>query len=303
MVLAVDIGFSYVKVKKEDGEFKFPSVLAVYKPSAVDYLLQDKVLEFEGKQYVVGEEALDYTDKKYTRSIDFVIEYAPLFLAKALGDNTEGKIVTGLPIEDFKSNKDKLKERLSKFVVNGKVYNLDVEIYPQGIGALASYIAQRNPDKWERGYILDIGFNTLIAVRYDELRVRVEGTKQYTEFGISKAVQDLQSYIQSQYNQTLNLLEANDVFLKGFLRGDYGKRYDMFNVIDKIVENYIDGIIKTLEGEYGRFIKTADRLVAVGGGAYYLQNYLPDKYKDFIFIPDNPEFANVRGYYVIGGGV
>lgn len=302
-VIAIDTGFSAVKVKTEDKEFKFPSAIAVYKPSAIKLDENTQTYEYQGKQYVVGEEALEYDDKKYARSIDFILEYAPLFVLEAIkqAGGEFNTLSVGLPLGYYMDHKDQLKKRLSKFMVNDTVYEFDVEVHPQGVGVLADYIYQENPDNDETGYVLDIGFNTFIALRYKNLKAKAEGSKQFELFGISKAIEDLQEYIKAEYDLNLNSIEANDVFLKGYLKAGYGKKFDLTDQINKIIENYIDTLLKIVENEFDAYLKKADRLVIAGGGAYHIQKYLPEKYKDFVYIPDKPEFSNVRGYYILGG--
>lgn len=67
------------------------------------------------------------------------------------------------------------------------------------------------------------------------------------------------------------------------------------------MESYIDTLLKTIEDEFDEYLKKADRLVIAGGRAYHIHKYLPEKYKDFVYIPYKPEFSNVRGYYILGG--
>ena len=300
-VIAIDTGFSSVKVKTEDKEFKFPSAIAVYKPSAIKLGENTQKLEYQGKQYVVGEEALEYDDKKYARSVEFLFEYAPLFVIEAI-KRAGGEFETlsvGLPLGFYMDYKEEFKKKLSKFMINDTVYEFNVEVHPQAVGILADYIYKKSPEQDETGYILDIGFNTFIALRYKDLKAKAEGSKQFELFGISKAIEDLQEYIKAEYDLNLNSIEANDVFLKGYLKAGYGKKYDLTNIINKIVENYIDTLLKTVENEFDKYLKTADRLIIAGGGAYHIQKYLPEKYKDFVYIPEKPEYSNVRGFYYL----
>ncbi|WP_457642384.1 ParM/StbA family protein [Persephonella sp.] len=302
-IIAIDTGFSSVKVKTQDKEFKFPSAIAVYKQSAIRLGDEDTPkYKYQGREFVVGEEALDYDDKKYARSVEFLMEYTPLFIAEAVrqADGEYNQLSVGLPLGYYMEYKDRLKEKLSKFMINGKVYEFDVAVHPQGVGILADYVYQETPEEDETGYVLDIGFNTVIAVRYKDLKAKAEGSKQYELFGISKAIEDLQEYIKANYDLNLNSIEANDVFLKGYLKAGYGKRYDLTDVINKIMENYIDTLLKTIENEFDAYLKKVDRLVIAGGGAYHIEKYLPEKYREFIYTPDKPEFSNVRGYYILG---
>ncbi|WP_029523595.1 ParM/StbA family protein [Persephonella sp. KM09-Lau-8] len=303
-IIAIDTGFSSVKVKTKEKEFKFPSAIATHKPSAISLGEEPSYVEYQGKKYIVGEEALDYDDKKYARSIEFLLEYAPLFVAEAI-KRINKKIDTlsvGLPLGYYMKHKEDLEKKLSKFMINDEVYEFNVLVHPQGVGILADYVYHEKPEENEEGYVLDIGFNTVIAVRYKELKAKAEGSKQYELFGISKAIENLQEYIKAKYDLNLNSIESNDVFLKGYLKAGYGKKYDLTDQINQIMENYIDTLLKTIEDEFDRHLKKADKLIIAGGGAYHIKKYLPEKYKDFIHIPSNPEFANVRGFYILGNG-
>lgn len=302
-LIAIDTGFSSVKVKTDDKEFKFPSAIAVYKKPAISLGEKEITYEYQGKEYVVGEKALDYEDKKYARTIDFIIEYAPLLVAEAIiksGGMQYKDLAVGLPLGYYMQYKDTFKEKLEKFMINSNVYEFNVAVHPQAVGILADYVYQTKPSDDESGYVLDIGFNTFIALRYKDLRAKAEGSKQYELYGISKAIEDLQEYIKSKYDINLNSIEANDVFLKGYLKAGYGKRYELQNVIQEIIENYIDTLLKTIENDFDKYLRQTDRLVIAGGGAYHIEKYLPEKYKDFVYIPPNPEFSNARGYYILG---
>lgn len=305
--IAVDTGFSFTKVKTNGpgSEFRFPSIIGVHKPAVIKLGEDQDVYEFNGHNYVVGKEALSCDDKKYTRNIEYILEFAPLLVAHACAKagvpkNGEVHILkVGLPLKEFRDYRGVLAGKLTSFTVNGYEYRFDVRVQAQGVGVLADYISSQRPEPVENGYILDLGFNTMIVLHYEELRAKSEGSAQWDQWGISRAMEDLQKVIQRDHGLQLNSLEANEVLMTGVLRAGYGKKIDMCPQIEAAVSNYLDSLLKRVENEYDRYLQRADRLVIAGGGANLIRKHLPAKYREFVHIPETPEFANVRGYAVL----
>jgi len=301
-MLAIDTGFSSCKVKIGTTEFKFPSAVAVYKPSAIKLDETVQTYDFEGQTYVVGEAALEYEDKKFTRDMNFILKYAPLFVTHALekAKVIDYQISVGLPLGYFKDMRDAFKERLKEFTINKVTQQFNVKVSAQGIGILADYISTQCPSRDESGYILDIGSNTVIVLRYQDLKAKAEGSDQYDKMGISKALEDLRTIIEIKYGRSLDNSELNQALLAGTIKAGYGQRHDISGDIKQVIENYVDTLVKKIEDTYDKRLQTSDRLILAGGGAYYLEKYMPEKYKGFMFVAPQPEFSNVRGYYLLG---
>jgi len=68
-------------------------------------------------------------------------------------------------------------------------------------------------------------------------------------------------------------------------------------IIRKVVEDYADWLMSVVTSRWEDRVQRADRLILAGGGAYYLKPYIPAKYRKVLFVPDEPEFSNARGFF------
>lgn len=302
-MLAVDIGFSACKCLAEGREWKFPSFVAPAKQATVNLGEGPSGYLYKGQRYNVGNPTDGADGAKYVREIGFLLEYGPLFVVHAIKGlkQVPSTLAVGLPLEQFREYREQLRVALSNFEINGRRYAFEVRVFPQAVGALAEYANEANPEQDESGFLVDIGFNTAIVLKYQDLKAKSDGSTQYNQFGISRALEELGAVIKSKYGVSLSPLELNDVFQKGSLT-QYGKKLDMSIELKGVVAGHIDTLMKTLRDDYDRHLMRADRLVMAGGGAYHINGQLPDQYREFCRFLSNPEFANVRGYWKLAGG-
>ncbi|MDA8417159.1 MAG: ParM/StbA family protein [Betaproteobacteria bacterium] len=302
-MLAIDIGFSSCKCKARGREWKFPSFVAPTKARSVNLGDEPSGYLYKGQRFNVGDTNDGADGSKYVREIEFLLEYSPLFVAHAAKGlaSFPSTLAVGLPLEQFRAFRDQIRTSLSEFEVNGRRYQFDVRVFPQAVGALAEYAGESNPPADEAGFLVDVGFNTAIVLKYQELKAKSDGSTQYNQFGISRALEGLGAIIKSKHSLTLSPLELNDVFLKGFLPR-YGQRIDLSADLKGVISNHVDTLMKTLKDDFDRHLMRSDRLVMAGGGAYHINGQLPEQYKSFCRFLTSPEFANVRGYWRLAGG-
>jgi len=301
-MLAIDTGFSSVKVRTEEKEFQFVTAIAPRPISAVALDGNDGSVVYGGKRYFVGEAARLREDRLYCRSVDFLVEHVPLLVAHAAqegGAEATGPMVVGLPLANYRDKKGELTAKLSQFWCNGAQYSFRPLIVPQGVGALAEYLATADPRQGESGYVLDIGSNTVIMLRYADRKAIADGSRQFDQMGISRLQEQLGEHIAGIFRVRLDPTELNEAFLRGSVKL-HGRLHDLTHVITEIVETYCTSLLLRIENEVGRSLDRSDRLVLAGGGAYHLKNRL-GKYEGISHVLEKPEFANVRGYYRIGG--
>lgn len=297
---SVDTGFGDVKVCFPDGRFfKFPTAIAYAKAGLPDVGEKPEEYEYLGKNYLVGESALGGAFP--TRSFEFLLRYAPLLCHKGIKDDSGIiHLGVGLPLAFYtKENRDKLAMSLGDFRINGEQKKFKVDVFPQGVSLLIDYRYGEDgtevPDTDVDGLCIDVGWKTIDAAPFERGIAVRDGAGMIDGGGTSKMCDELAAYIESDMKIQLNEQETKDVFLKGELR-IYGKTRDLSEVIRQIVEKYVDELIHTLSSRWEKRIQRAQKLILGGGGAYYLRNNLPKRYKDLIYIPDNPEFANARAY-------
>ena len=321
MKLGIDIGFNSVKVAGPGGiEIKFPTAVAVYNKPQIEIGTSKKRPSFyNGKFYLIGEDAIGEAGIKYSLEIDFLIEYAPLFIHKAiekaerLTGETVDSISLGLPIAYYRPRMFDLWRKVEGFVVDGRVYKFHSEIngekiravHPQGGGILIDYIVKNNVDMAgakDKGFVLDIGFNTVIVIAFGEKYTGVpENSKQYSQLGISRVINDLEQKIAINYGiDDKTKIEVAQILIAKQVK-NYGKIINLESMINEVVENYIDNIMLRIQSDYEKKFREIDKLIIAGGGAYYIKNSsrLFEKYKDIIVVIERPEFSNARGFYYI----
>lgn len=319
--LAIDIGFSSVKAIGAGGfKIKFPTAVAVWSRPAVEFESSHSKppMEFDGRYYLVGEDAFRERDIIYSLEIGHLIKYAPLFIAKAidlvrgLGYGLVDEIVVGLPTGHFKNKWAELWERVRQFSINGKKYEFHKKwtekgfippICPQGVGILYDY-AYKNGLRMGVdggvGFSLDIGFNTVLVVAHDKLVRQADKTKQYDKKGISKVADAVGQELAAEYginNETK--IELSKILLTKSVT-HYGKKIDLADMINKAMSNYIESVIKDIRSDYETWFSRSNNLIIGGGGAYYIdKESLPKEYEELVQLVSEPEFSNARGYYVM----
>jgi len=316
-ILSIDVGYGDVKVYDGKGFYKFPTAVAPYTFSGVmgrrvndsnSPYANEKVYTLEGRDYLVGKMALSDPNCKTSRSDNFIMKFTPLFVYKAM-ELTGVKpdvIALGIPLgryisADSESFKKKYKERLEKFMVNREVVEVkNVEIFAQGHGIYIDCL-MKEENQWLKDrnvVVVDIGFNTIDILSVIEGAPTRKNSTTLVNKGVVAVIKDLQEYIKNRYEIDLTEQATKDVLATRSVR-IYGDAIDLSDVIDELIEDYAVWLIEEIEGRMKDVMQRADKMVIAGGGAYYVRNYIPEKYKNFVFVPDQPEYANTRGYYML----
>lgn len=303
---AIDIGYGHTKVKSSEKEFKFPTAIKLLKAQMIEN--QDFLL-FEGKKYVVGEDALRGAIS--TRDYSFIYKYAPLLihhglLLTGIDPKEEIEVLTGLSLYDMEkpaefdlkcaSRKEEFKKRISKFTINDTVYEYDIKLFAQGQGSWSNFSSKHG--YIENGYeiVVDIGFRTNDILVFANGQPS-KGESMADDKGVNVIVSELKTVINKKYDIDLTEQEVNEI-LKTKSISIYGVEKDLTQAISEIVENYIDEIFSKLKSNFGNILKSAKRVIFSGGGAYILKNNM-DEFPANVFFDDGGdfEFGNVRGYY------
>ena len=305
--IAIDIGYGHTKVKCANKEFKFPTAVSLVKTQMVSN--QNEFYLFEGKKYLVGEDAL--RNAVITRDYSFIYKYAPIIILEALNrceisPKDDIQIMTGLSLYDlektpefepdkFTTRRDEFKSRISSFVVNDEKYEFNIKLYAQGQGSW-NYFCKNN------GY-LDSGYEVLIDIGYrtNDIIIFKDGKPEKSESnaddkGINVINVELKQVLNKKYDITLTEQEVNEI-LKTKKISIYGAEKDLSNIIEEIVDGYIEVLIGSLKAEYGSILKSSKRVIISGGGAYILHEYKDQFPKNVVFEKKDFEYSNVRGYY------
>lgn len=302
MNLYVDLAYSALKCKTIHSEFTFPNEIRIATDPASLKIDGVPVYDYEGQKLVIGKTVTGAI--LHQREFDFVVKYAPVLVAHAIrlssvhyGSITGLKI--GIPFESCKNGDGaRLIERLSRFVVNGREYRYQVDCLPQGVGVFLEYLHETKPEnKNESGYVLDIGYNTVLLVKYENLCPRHADSDQFDHYGISRVVERLSKELHKQFKLNLSLIEVNQIFRNRYL-DDCGERHDISQLCDKAVSEYLVQIFLELMDKNADKFRRVNKIIIGGGGAYYISHaVIPEMFRKMIHImPNQPEFANVRGF-------
>lgn len=305
MMLGLDIGFGDVKAVGGNGlKIKMPTAVAYAGEGALDldkFSPGHKEYTYSGRKYLIGEVAVSRAFS--TRSFDFLRRYAPLLAYKAIEElpDPPSSVAIGLPLGYYTSGHEKdFATAMRKIDVDGRTLELDVEVYPQGLGALFDYRLDENGDEREgtdiNGLVIDVGFSTVDVIAFENGSAVKADSGMLERAGISRPAQELARVLQAETTINLTEQEAKDALMKGRL-SVYGYEKDLSELIRKVVEDYADWLMSVIMSRWEDRVQRADRLILAGGGAYYLKPYIPAKYRKVLFVPDEPEYSNARGFF------
>ena len=297
--VALDIGYGDVKCKIGDQVFKFDSAICYAKNSYTNVGNQD-IYEFEGKKYLVGNDAL--SEAFSTRDYLFIEKYAPLFIFKALKMagvdlNSRIHLITGLSLVDWNTKKEQFADRIKSFYINDITVKLNITLVPQGQG-IFTYYADKNPESMTQKIIIDdIGYNTHDRLVFDS-GVPNSLESYATSTGANKIVTEIQTLLSSQYNLDFPEQEVKQYILKKFVTIG-GQKRDISQLINEEVEKYFEFYMNEARGKKKSLMARADAIIIAGGAAYYLDN-------DALSFPENVkfmsgekhEYLNVYGYWI-----
>ena len=324
--IGLDIGFGDVKIvakvftnpQAQMVALKYPTAIAYSKKGVIGNLGgNEDEYEFNGQSFVVGNAALQCEDLFSTRDIEFLLTYSPLLAYKALADlrlscsfgfkqfvSAKKKLCLGLPLAYY-SKKDKIEEALSGYTVSGNIVRFDaIEVRAQGQGIFFDYVLDEDgqPIKSrmnETVLVLDVGFNTVDVLGIVDGTPNKEWSAMLEKSGVCRICQALQDHLQTELDFLLSEQVIKDIVQKGHI-SLYGAARDLSTPIRKAKERYSEWLSREVDSRWDKFLKSADKLIVAGGGAYYI-DHLKQKYPEqFLYVPHDPEYSNARGFLKFG---
>ena len=321
--IGLDTGFGDVKVVADlNGTthnvlLKYPTAIAYAKKGIIGELGRQEEYDFGGRTFVVGAAALQSQDLFSTRDIEFLLTYSPLLAYKALVDiaqagslpfadliSTKKQLCLGIPLAYY-TRKEELKNGLATYSVSGDTVQFDsVEVRAQGQGILFDYMLDKNGKSVsgrmnQNLLVIDIGFNTVDVLGVVNGRPSKEWSGMLESSGICKVCEELKNHLQKEFNFNLPEQVVKDIFQKDQV-SLYGATKDLSTPIRKAKEAYSDWLSREVNSRWDDFLKRADKLIIAGGGAYFVDDLKQRYPKEFVFVPDNPEYSNARGFLKFG---
>ena len=245
-------------------------------------------LEYEGKHYYIGEGNFE-TELNKSKKENFL----PLLLTGiALNSKKEDifqQIVCGLPINQFRTNKESLEDlvltnKVKEIKFNGeprKIIISDFKVYPEGIGAYYSL------DTQDDVIIIDLGGRTSEIVHIVDKKVKESSTVAVGTLNIYK---DISDKLNSLHSLDLNIQSAERILEKGFLEVD-GTRVNLNFITDILKTNFM----KINDDLVLKFPVRAEKIILVGGGYKIFEKAFKNRYVNS-FVAENPIYANSAGF-------
>lgn len=296
-MLAAEVGFGTVKVKTSQGCFLFPSAVAEERGEMDFGKHIPGVYQYEGKSLLVGNGALSRANLIYVPTADWLLKYTPLFCFHAITKarcEHEDTIVVGLPPEYFIDYHDQLKQTLYSFSINDREHGFKrVMVMPQGVGSFADYCSKNPPAENEASLLVDVGSNTLNMMLANGEMVNPKESIQLSRSGACIPAKQVMAFLRRQ-DITISQIQAHQILKSGKYEGE------SIPILPEILKNFAERILDEVFSNYANH--GLSRIIFSGGGAALIYNHLPKNHRfssKFCFI-DNPEFSNVRGYYLAG---
>lgn len=293
-LIGIDIGYSSTKVSFRGKEVKFPTAISYATDLGITYG-EENTYEFEGERYFVGKEAVS-EESFTTTDYKFLYRFAPLIIYHILKKfertsiSQPHNIRAGLAIVDW-NNKDEFQKRISVLEVNGENIQVNASLIPQGAGVANDWIKGEFP---ERLFILDLGYNTINGLFFEEGKPVRSKTKTYPGHGVSSIIKPFTSFLENTYALSFSEQEAIKIFLKGDFKYNGIIQEDVSKKIIELKSQFVKKLFHSVLVNDKKTMAISDVVLIAGGGAYLLED---TKFPPNVQFSNKPyEFSNVRGF-------
>lgn len=300
MKIAIDLGNGYTKLMKGES---FPSRVKVGERFDINKKNKSHQVTYDDISYIVGGEtgAMAMGEDKYEK-----IEYEVcLMTAIALSSEDrliEANLVVGLPWENYKRQKDFVKERIEKIgqkkiTVNGDLKIIRImqcEVFVEGA---LPFLLQDELREDEKTLVIDMGMGTINISLW-------EGVDHVDHSTYPKGMFKLYSEIAKKLNEPNGTdympIDIRTLLYKNTITNPKGEKVDI-TWIRNDVQNFINEVASSINGDYP--VRTIEKIYLVGGGGMDTVTYWENAYKNKLKLYDDAQYANVRVYEYIASEV
>lgn len=268
MILGVDVGNYYTKTSE--------GISFLSKVSEKKNILKNEEIRIGDNIMYLGEGEFDTEYRKaYKTNYLYLLKGA---IKKSTREVRNNKIIVGLPISQYKTDKDYLKNRILESGIAS-----DVEVVPEGVLTIR-----------KTGILVDIGGRTTdICLIYEEGMVNKIIQPYSLPIGMLNVEGELIESINNMYGLDLTLEDHDRILKYGLRINGEEKEFSLF-----AYKNYVEKIVNRIQINYS--IKTND-IFLVGGGAKRLYNSFKKRLPQVRLI-ENAFFANAIAFYNYGRG-
>lgn len=320
-IVAVDVGFSTIKVYSATEKFKIPTVVSQgekrisYKSvDTLEDILDELHVKYNGEESFIGNLAIRKGGGSFSWSENRLSGDTKAAFISAVALASEAgqhiKVVTGLPESRYKNDElvnsyknDLLGYHEITFITpNGmevdKSFYIDsVSVYGQAQGA---YFNRAISDTFKliREYltgkfgVADEGMKTLDQNIVEKMDIIDSGS---LDLGINSAIKKLLGHLQETYDMNhLQMVDMLEVFETGIIN-IAGKRIDITPLKNKVLKAQANLIEAALLNQWGTF-KLFKEIIFVGGVAKDIFPYFKNEYNNIV-VDDDPQFSVVKGLF------
>jgi mreB-like ATPase involved in cell division len=300
-IIGIDPGFSDIKYATSLTDFnKF--VTAIAEVRGHHTTTGNDIYELNGRYYYVGEKAAKQPkelilDLSRYEDLEMFLPLLIVHVFNQVGKDFK-KICMGLSPSHI-LNIDSFRKRASHFVVNGKEYNLDVKIIPQGMGATLALFQLNN--LYDSDFLLvDGGFNTIDVIfgYQGEIQTQlINGDNAFENKGVIGVANKLIELVKNKYNITLGIRDAQQCLNTRRLK-HRGNVIDLEEDVDDCIHRYTKELMDFLQSRYGGDMDKMDAVYIVGGLSYLVDPKIEGYAEGFIKVFDDSEYLNAIGNYL-----
>lgn len=275
MILGVDLG-NYA-VKTSVGVI-FPS-----KCSRVANILSNSPFMCENLSLYIGEGGFDTEYRKVKK------EHIKSLFSYAVSQSTNdfnNKVVVGLPLSQYKQDKDEMRELLLSVRHTKRINIDDIAVYPEGVAAVVGTNFE--------GVVIDIGGRTTDACLVtDNAGSKKVNNPLSMPKGTLNLYSDFVKILNSTYALDLKLDDGERIVSKGLIVD--GVQID-YSMAIEVFRQFVEELIGTLRVEYS--LRT-NNVILVGGGAQLLYKSIYNRIPG-AKLADNSVYANAYGFRRVG---
>lgn len=323
IVRAIDLGFGYTKYSKMiDNDicynsFPFVAPRASKLEDSDLAMINERdtiVVRVDGTDYEVGPDSLLLETSDTTRTLNdqyiHTAQYKALTYGALayIGETEIDLLVVGLPVSTYAQGHEQLKKSLiGEHKINDKftctVKNALVVYQPLGgltycMSLAKSELFEDRDLKESMNLIIDPGFLTFDFLLANGSKIIEKKSDAHTG-GVSRILSAIAESISHKIGKKYDNFAAIDKALKKKKIRIAGKEEDLIEHI-KNTKSVIESPITYMKNIVGDG-SDIDNIILLGGGSPIFEKTLKDNFKDHdIICIDDPSFANVKGYQIIG---
>jgi plasmid segregation protein ParM len=338
LLVGIDLGYGQVKVLSENQQYKFLSAVGtpisdfgrVANVSSKEELLNALAITYEGQKYYIGHNAITNTRngrlslrqnkaELEENRIKFITALA--LLTKEDDTELEVDVISGLPVLEFKNQKDNLFNMIYNYgrgfdftmhygpkSVHKSIRVKNVRIISQGEGSFYDFILDETGNIiQERAnkvsgtiMVVDPGYKTTDIVTMETGRY-VEVLSDQFNKGINQVHNECIRLIMDKFGVKKEMKDIDEIIRTGVLFHNT-KEYNISKIIEDAAKPFAIDIVDNLINLSNDQLGSMQHLLLTGGGGNVIYPYLKAELEGIIEVSliENSEFSNANGYYKYG---